>query len=206
MSPLRSDLQKVVLQSGCQATRKRQEELMGARRVPASLVVKLGELPAALRAPSGPRGSRTPAPPPSREPRAGRLGLSSRPSRRVGRGGSDHCPAGCERAGLGVGPPVASVLRDGRASCVPLCPRPDIVFLQGPGLWDQSHPRASLSRNLEPLPEVPGFRHQHTSLGGHGPAHSQGQCGAQVMLAPTIRPTSSERGQGPRSQHDRGLV
>lgn len=68
VSPLRSDLQKVVLQSGCQATRKRQEELTGARRVPASLVVKLGELPAALRAPSGPGGSRTPPHPHPKSP------------------------------------------------------------------------------------------------------------------------------------------
>ncbi|CAI9156652.1 unnamed protein product [Rangifer tarandus platyrhynchus] len=33
--------------------------------------------------------------------------------------------------------------------------------------------------------------------GGHGPDHSRGQRRAQVTLAPTIRPPSSERGQGP---------
>ncbi|KAG5199314.1 hypothetical protein JEQ12_007014 [Ovis aries] len=59
-----------------------------------------------------------------------------------------------------------SEAEDGRALlCFSLCPRPEVVFLQGPGLWDQSHLRASLYLNPEPLPEVPGFKHQHTNLG-----------------------------------------
>ncbi|XP_061249894.1 uncharacterized protein LOC133233788 isoform X2 [Bos javanicus] len=36
---------------------------------------------------------------------------------------------------------------------------------QGLSLWDQSHPRASLYLNPGPLPEVPGFKHQHVNLG-----------------------------------------
>lgn len=62
--------------------------------------------------------------------------------------------------------PLWSLSSDGRALlCFSLCPRPEVVFLQGPGLWDQSHLRASLYLNPEPLPEVPGFKHQHTNLG-----------------------------------------
>lgn len=91
--------------------------------------------------------------------------LCSRPTRRVGRGGSDHALQAMI-SGVLAPVPLRPLSSDGRALlCFSLCPRPEVVFLQGPRLWDQSHLRASLYLNPEPLPEVPGFKHQHTNLG-----------------------------------------
>lgn len=81
------------------------------------------------------------------EGRLGAWGHLLRPTRRVGRA-AQTTPCS-DLGGLGPGP-LWSLSSDGGPSCVSLCVPSWVVFLQGPGLWDQSHLRASLYLNPEP--------------------------------------------------------